>query len=120
MIPNPPTMIVPLRTDANGAIRIGNTRVLLELVISAYQRGETSESIIDSYPSLSIGDVYAVLGYYWANRDAIDAYARQRDSQAEQALRDMESARTPAGVPSAHACGRFVNGRKPSNDPFCP
>ena len=95
MIPNPPTMTVPLRTDAHGAIRIGNTRVLLELVIHAYYLGETPESIVESYPSLTTADVYAVLGYYLANPDEIDAYVRQRDEQADQIIRDIEAHLTP-------------------------
>ncbi len=95
MIPESPTMTVPLRTDAQGAIRIGETRVLLELVIHAYQTGETPESIVDSYPTLTTAEVYAVIGYYLMNRVEIDAYVRQRDDQAEQILRDMEANLTP-------------------------
>jgi len=95
MIPNPPTMTVPLRTDQHGAIRVGNTRVLLELVIHAYYMGETPEGIVDSYSSLTTADVYAVIGYYLANRDEIDDYVRQRDEQADQILRDMETNMTP-------------------------
>ncbi len=95
MIPDTPTMTVPLRTDEHGAIRIGKTRVLLELVIHAYYMGETPEGIVDSYPSLTTADVYAVIGYYLANREEIDAYVRQRDQQAEQILRDMEANLTP-------------------------
>jgi len=59
-----PTMTVPLRMDKHGAIRIGKTRVLLELIIHAYYMGETPEGIVDSYPTLTIADVYAVIGYY--------------------------------------------------------
>ena len=33
MIPDSPTMSVPLMTDEHGAIRVGNTRILLELVM---------------------------------------------------------------------------------------
>ncbi len=95
MIPNPPTMTVPLRTDQYGAIRVGNTRVLLELVIHAYYMGETPEGIVDSYPSLTTSDVYAVIGYYLANRNEIDDYVRQRDEQADQILHDMEVNMTP-------------------------
>jgi uncharacterized protein (DUF433 family) len=82
-------MVVPLRTDEHGAIRVGSTRILLELVIHAYYLGETPEGIVDSYPSLTTADVYAVIGYYLANREEIDAYVRQRDEQAEQILQDM-------------------------------
>lgn len=95
MIPDAPTMVVPLRTDEHGAIRISKTRVLLELIIHAYYMGETPEGIVDSYPSLTTADVYAVIGYYLANREEIDAYVRQRDQQAEQILRDMEANLTP-------------------------
>jgi uncharacterized protein (DUF433 family) len=94
MIPDLPTVIVPLRTDEHGAIRIGNTRVLLELVIHAYYMGEP-EGIVDSYPSLTTSDVYAVISYYLANREAIDAYVRQRDEKTDQILRDMEIHLTP-------------------------
>lgn len=91
MIPDSPIMTIPLRTDEHGAIRIGQTRVLLELVIHAYYLGETPESIVDSYPSLTTADVYTVIGYYLLNRDEIDAYVRQRDTEAEKILHDIEA-----------------------------
>jgi uncharacterized protein (DUF433 family) len=95
MIPDSPTMTVPLRADKYGAIRIGKTRVLLELVIHAYYMGETPEGIVDSYPNLTTADVYAVIGYYLANRGEIDAYVRQRDKQVEQILHNMEANLSP-------------------------
>lgn len=95
MHPYPPTMTVPLHTDAHGAIRIGNTRVLLELVIHAYYLGETPEGIVDSYPSLTTADVYAVIGYYLANRAEIDAYVRERDHRVDKLLLKMETDITP-------------------------
>ncbi|MBA3868301.1 MAG: DUF433 domain-containing protein [Anaerolineae bacterium] len=95
MIPNPPTMTIPLRTDEHGAIRVGNTRVLLELVIHAYYMGETPEGIVESYSSLTTADVYAVIGYYLANPEEIDAYVHQRDAQADKILHDMEANLTP-------------------------
>lgn len=95
MIPISPTMTIPLRPDEHGAIRIGNTRVLLELVIHAYYTGETPEGIVESYPSLTTSEVYAVIGYYLANREAIDEYVRQRDEQAERIVSEMESKLTP-------------------------
>jgi uncharacterized protein (DUF433 family) len=95
MIPHSPIMTIALRTDEHGVIRIGDTRVLLELVIHAYLIGETPEGIVESYPSLTTADVYAVIGYYLANREEIDAYVRQRDARADQVLRDMEANLTP-------------------------
>jgi uncharacterized protein (DUF433 family) len=95
MIADEPTMTIPLRTDEHGAIRIGNTRVLLELVIHAYFLGETPEGIVDSYPTLTTSDVYAVIAYYLAHREEIDTYVRQRDEQAEQIIKDIEANLNP-------------------------
>jgi uncharacterized protein (DUF433 family) len=50
-------MDVPHRTDVQGKIRIGDTRILLELVIYAFDQGETPESILDSYPTLKLADI---------------------------------------------------------------
>jgi uncharacterized protein (DUF433 family) len=95
MIANEPTMTIPLRTDEHGAIRGGNTRVLLELVIHAYYVGETPEGIVDSYPTLTTSDVYAVIAYYLAHREEIDTYVHQRDERAEQIIRDIEAKLSP-------------------------
>jgi uncharacterized protein (DUF433 family) len=95
MIANEPTMTVPLRTDKHGAIRVGNTRVLLELVIHAYYVGETPEGIVDSYPTLTTSDVYAVIAYYLAHREEIDTYVRQRDEQAQQIIQDIAANLSP-------------------------
>jgi hypothetical protein len=39
----------PLREDATGALRVGNSRVLLELVVRAFQDGATPETIVQRY-----------------------------------------------------------------------
>ena len=43
----------PLRVDETGAIRVGQSRVLLELVIRAFQNGASPESIVSSYSNRS-------------------------------------------------------------------
>jgi uncharacterized protein (DUF433 family) len=70
---------------------VGQTCVLLELVIHAYFLGETLEGIVDSYPSLTTADVYIVLRYYLANRGEVDAYVRQRDTLTDEILQQMEA-----------------------------
>ena len=92
MIAIPDDFRVPLRRDSNGKIRIGETRILLELVIHAYLRGESVEEIVDSYPTLKLSDVYAVLAYYLTHRTEIDAYVRDADQRAEQIQREIEAA----------------------------
>lgn len=46
----------PLRTDADGVVRIGGTRVPLETVVSAFDRG-AAEEIVLRFPTLQLSDV---------------------------------------------------------------
>ena len=65
----------PLHEEATGAIRVGNSRVLLELVIRAFQDGASPESIVQRYSTLSLSDVYTTIGYYLRHRDAVEVKA---------------------------------------------
>jgi uncharacterized protein (DUF433 family) len=87
----PPTLPVPLREEPSGVLRVGKSRVLLELVIEAYQQGESPAGIVEMYPDLELGDVFAVVAYYLANQRKIDAYLHQCDEQAEAVRRQIES-----------------------------
>lgn len=91
MISTPLSLSVPLRTDADGTIRIGKTRVLLEIVIGAFQRGETPEGIVQSFPSLKLQDVYAVIAYYLQHRNDVDAYLKRVENESEAIRREIEA-----------------------------
>ena len=62
---------------------MGESRVLLDLVIHAFWRGQTPEAIVQSYDTLKLPDVYAVLAYYLAHQAEVDAYLARRDQEAE-------------------------------------
>src|SRR5208282_6108336 len=91
----PLTLSIPLYEDPPGVLRVGKSRVLLELVIHAFQRGETPEGIVQSYDTLSLPDVYAVVSYYLANPAAVDEYMRQCDVKAEALGRKIEATQPP-------------------------
>ena len=74
----------PLRLDGSGAVRIGSSRVLLELVIRAFQDGATPEAIAQRYSSASLSDIYSVIGYYLHHTSEIDAYLAERELLAEE------------------------------------
>jgi uncharacterized protein (DUF433 family) len=86
---------VPVRMDERGAIRVGNTRVLLDLVIHEFQNGASPEGIVDSYDALSLPDVYAVLSYYLRNPTPIDEYLRRREEQAGAVRCKIEASQPP-------------------------
>ncbi len=91
MIATPIQEVIPVRQDEQGRLRVGNTRVLLDLVIYSFRQGNTPETITDQYPSLSLDDVYLAIGYYLRHRDSIDAYLRQEEAEAEASRREHEA-----------------------------
>ena len=91
----PLNVTVPLWEDPPGVFRVGKSRVLLELVLRAFQRGESPEGIVRSYRSLQLGDVYAVISRYLANPTPFDEYLRQCDEQAEAVRRQIEASQRP-------------------------
>jgi uncharacterized protein (DUF433 family) len=95
MIANAPTMIVPLRTDEHGAIRVSGTRVTLDTILACHQQGDSPEDIHSGFPTVPLTDIYAVIAYYLAHRDEIDAYLKQRDEEAERIRQEIEANYTP-------------------------
>jgi uncharacterized protein (DUF433 family) len=89
---------VPLRTEADGTIRVGNTRVLLDLVVSAFDEGASAEEIVEEFPTLDLADVYSVLGFYLRHRSDVDAYLQQRRQQAHEVRAKIEARRKPKDV----------------------
>jgi uncharacterized protein (DUF433 family) len=75
---------VPLRIHTGGTAYVGETRVMLELVIQAYLNGASAEEIAESYDTLDLGDVYAVLGYYLHHRDEVHKYMKEQERRGEE------------------------------------
>lgn len=81
----------PLREDAAGAVRVGESRVLLELVIRAFQDGATPETIVQRYSTLALPDVYAVIAYYLRHRSEVESYLAQREQKADEVRQRIEN-----------------------------
>ena len=82
----------PLRHDEAGTLRVGNSRVLLELVIQEFQDGATPETIVQQFPTLALSEVYAVIAYYLRHREEIEAYLAERQELAQQVRERIEAA----------------------------
>ena len=81
----------PLRRDTSGGLRVGNSRVLLELVIHAFEDGATPEAIAQRYPTATLADIYSVLAYYLRHQEEISAYLAKREQKAEDVRKRIES-----------------------------
>jgi uncharacterized protein (DUF433 family) len=82
---------IPIETDKDGVIRVGNTRVTLETLVTAFNSGSTAEEIVYQFPVLNLADVYAVITYYLRNRDTVEKYLNKRKQRAEQVKRQNQN-----------------------------
>src|SRR5882724_8862686 len=82
---------VPLGTDADGVIRVGNTRVTVDTVIWAFNQGQTPETIVQKFPAVSLADVYAVIAYYLQHQSELIEYLQARASIAKQVRLENEA-----------------------------
>lgn len=63
---------------------VGTTRVSLDSVVYAFLEGESPESIVQNFSSLSLEDVYGAIAFYLSNRDLIDAYLAEGEAEFQK------------------------------------
>jgi uncharacterized protein (DUF433 family) len=85
------TIIMPLVVTEQGTIRIKGSRVSLDSVIHHFKLGATAEQIVQSFPSLSLGDVYSSIAYYLTHRPEIETYLEQQKVAADNLQHQLES-----------------------------
>jgi len=88
---------IPLTLDSQGTYRVGGTRVTLDLVIRAFNRGATAEEIVQKYDSLQLADVYQVIGYYPKHANELSDYF-ENCARQEEALLSSHPEWSPKGL----------------------
>jgi uncharacterized protein (DUF433 family) len=83
----------PLRVDEGGAVRVGKSRVSLDLVVEQYESGITVEDMVRAYDGLELADVHAVVAYYLRHREEVRAYLKRRQKEADALRAKMETER---------------------------
>ncbi len=96
---------VPLRMDDSGTVRVGNSRVTLDVLIGAFKLGASAEEIHEQYPSVKLCDVHSVLGYYLRRQDEVDEYLNARAADAKRIRIEVERQFPPA-IPLARLLKR--------------
>jgi len=89
---------IPLSKDADGVYRVAGTRVTLDLVVQAFNRGATAEEIVQDFPGLHLADTYQVIGYYLKHGAELAEYLQQRSRAEQELLREHEDAWSPRGL----------------------
>jgi uncharacterized protein (DUF433 family) len=80
----------PLREDDHGVVRVVGSRVTLDSIVAVFDRGATPEEIVQSFPSLALGDVYAVLAWGLSRRSEVDSYLARRGVEEASVRADVE------------------------------
>ena len=100
---------VPLREDEHGVIRVAGSRVTLDSIVALFDRGATAEEIAQSFPTLGLGDVYAVLSYVVGRRGDVDVYVARRAREDDEARAESEK-RSPSADLRARLVARRGGG----------
>ena len=80
----------PLHLTEDGTIRILESRVTLDSIVHHFKLGATAEQIQDSFPSLSLREIYGAITYYLENEDLVEEYLHRQDDEAQETRRFVE------------------------------
>lgn len=74
----------------DGSYYVAGTRISLDSIVHAFRRGESPETICQSFELLRLEEVYGAVAYYLANQAGIDAYLIRQGEKWTEGRRDAE------------------------------
>src|SRR5438094_3574293 len=84
-----------IHEDQHGVLRVGQTRVMLDSVLAAWDQGHSPESIRSQYPSLTLEEVYGAITWCLSRPDEVAAYMKKQDAVWEYWRKRSESQPDP-------------------------
>jgi uncharacterized protein (DUF433 family) len=84
-------MLVATPDVCGGRIRIDGTRITVHRIATLYKQGQNPEEIVETYPHISLGQVYAALAYYHANREEIESQLASDDALYDELKKQAAS-----------------------------
>jgi len=88
----------PLEAGVNGAVCVGETRVTLDAVVTAFEEGAMIEEIVHPYPARGRAAAYAANGYYLRQGAEVRASLAQRHPRSNEIRQENETRFEAAGV----------------------
>jgi len=100
--------------ERDGGYWVSGTRISLDSIVAAFNRGAAPETIRRSFPLLSLEEVYGAITFYLAHESQIDQYLRQSNVELDaQAAARREQLR--ASKPELH--DRVIRARQETKTP---
>ena len=81
----------PMATDSDGAVRIGGTRITLDVLAAHFEAGATPEEVVTRLDTLSLEDVRLVQDYCLRRPREVKEYLRARSERAERLRARIEA-----------------------------
>ena len=81
--------------EVDGGYRVAGSRVSLDSIVYCFREGLSPESIAESFPTLTLEQVYGAIAYYLANQPIVDDYLREGEKlshelQAQSRVRNAD------------------------------
>lgn len=86
-----PVEALPIGKDKQGVYRIAGTRVTLASLIAYFRQGYTAEDLAESFPSVSLENIYLAIGQYLRHQPEYDSYLNVQNEAAERVRMTIES-----------------------------
>jgi uncharacterized protein (DUF433 family) len=74
-------MTLPITNMPDGSYRVTGSRVTLDSLIHSYWNGESNETMVVSFPTLTLQQVELALAYYLQHREELDAYMKEQEKR---------------------------------------
>jgi uncharacterized protein (DUF433 family) len=98
----------------DGCYWIKGTRVSLDSIIAAFNRGAAPETIRRSFPLLSLEEVYGAITFYLAHENEIDEYLHRSEAEL---VEEAEARRQQLKASKSELYDRVVRAREETKAP---
>ena len=89
---------LPFAADSSGVLRMVGSRLTVDVLVNAFDAGQTPEEIVQQYPTVPLVDVYSVITYYLRHKPEVDAYLKEREVLAERVREEVERRFPSTGI----------------------
>jgi uncharacterized protein (DUF433 family) len=85
------TFPTAVRVDEGGGLKVANSRVSLDSVVYAFNRGEDAAEIQRNFDTLTLAEVHAAISYYLHYKAKVDKYLEEQDALFERLRAEHEA-----------------------------
>jgi len=73
----------------DGGYWVAGTRVSLDSLVYGFRDGQSAESLAQSFPVLTLEEVYGAIAYYLAHQEHVDRYLQQHEQEVLTLQQDL-------------------------------